>query len=414
MSIQFLVNVSKSAALRSGFSFWRLKDLLVATGRWSVIGSGDGSSRFAYNGVTSALPAPQRGSGGAYDCLMTGSGVGSPATAGDWGVGGWCVVRDQTGREFLFVDSTGTPDSSWNSYGRVAYSRSIGFVGTSVSATVIPAAASDEQWVQGARGTPNGVQLFSYNVAAYLHFYAHDAPVNGVCGFGWNSASAAGVVGGIFHFSATQEFDANGMADPCAFMYTNSYVTAGWYSAGTVFGGWSSNVSPNNPAGTTLPAEPMGGGKDSVTGVYVYTAPTSNYAGISAADLGYMVDVVADRFTPSRSHPDVINCGSSTWLCIGAGYCMPWPSTAVVPLSGTSVIRSGTLYLPTLSKGRNVVPVNQELIPVSYYQRVWDVVNQQWCYYTKSEPDPTPSTTETNPVNSGTISGHSVLRIKVG
>jgi len=413
MSISFLVNVSKSAALRSGFSFWRLKDLLVSTGCWVVVGTGDGSSRFAYAGVTAALPVPQRGSGGEYDCLITGSGVGSPATAGDWGVGGWCVVRDQSGREFLFVDSTGTPDASWNSYGRVAYSRSTGFVGTSVSATVIPAAASDEQWIQGARATPNGVQLFSYNAVGYVHFYAHDAPVNGVCGFGWNAASTLGVVGGVFHFSATQEYDANGMADPCAFMFSTSYSVGGWYSAGTLFGGWGS-ASANNPAGSTLPVEPMGGGRDQVTGIYVYTAPTGNYAGISAADLGYMVDVVADRISPVRAHPDVIDCVSSTWLSIGGGYCMPWPSTATVPLSGTSVIRNGTLYRPNFSKGRNVVPVNQELVPVYYFQRVWDITNSRWCYYTMTSVNPTPGTTDTSPVNSGSITGHSILSVTVG
>ena len=62
----------------------------------------------------------------------------------------------------------------------------------------------------------------------------------------------------------------------------------------------------------------------------------------------------------------------------------------------------------------DVVPVSQELIPVSYFQRVWDITNSRWCYYTMTSVNPTPGTTDTSPVNSGSITGHSILSVTAG
>lgn len=46
-----------------------------------------------------------------------------------------------------------------------------------------------------------------------------------------------------------------------------------------------------------------------------------------------------------------------------------------------------------------------------FRQRVWDTVNLNWCYYEKAVIDPTPSTGETLPVNTGSITAHAVLGI---
>ena len=48
---------------------------------------------------------------------------------------------------------------------------------------------------------------------------------------------------------------------------------------------------------------------------------------------------------------------------------------------------------------------------IQYFQRVWDIDNSQWCYYTKTSIDSSPGTSETNPTNSGNIVSSSVVRI---
>lgn len=413
MAIIFDPNVAKLLGLRAGFGFWRIKELLVTSGMWSVIGTGDGSSRFAYLGVTAALSVPNQGSGGAYDCLKTGNGVGT-LVAGDWSTAGWCVVQDASGRQVLMVDSSGTPDSSWNSYGRVAYSRLSGFVGASANATTIPAAAADEQWIWGSRAAPNGVEVFDYNAAGYIHFYAHNTLTNSVAGFGWLAAATGGTVGTFCAFSAMQDYDSNAIADPSCWVKSPNTVSA-WTVYGSPYASWDASVTVLNPAGNTFPVEPQGGGKDPLTRIFGLASASTGDASITTSDIGYPIDVVADRLTTTRLHPDLLNDGTNVWLVQSSAYGMPWPSTAITPLSGTSVTRSCSLYSPPLSsKGEGVVPVSQELIPVAYYQRVWDVVNALWCYYTKSVVDANPAPTETSPVHSGTITGHSVLSTKVG
>jgi hypothetical protein len=52
-----------------------------------------------------------------------------------------------------------------------------------------------------------------------------------------------------------------------------------------------------------------------------------------------------------------------------------------------------------------------ESLTVQYFQRVWDIDNSQWCYYTKTSIDPSPGTSETQPTNSGNISNSSVVKI---
>ena len=48
---------------------------------------------------------------------------------------------------------------------------------------------------------------------------------------------------------------------------------------------------------------------------------------------------------------------------------------------------------------------------IQYFQRVWDIDNSQWCYYTKTSIDSSPGTSETDPTNSGNIVSSSVVRI---
>jgi len=50
-------------------------------------------------------------------------------------------------------------------------------------------------------------------------------------------------------------------------------------------------------------------------------------------------------------------------------------------------------------------------LTIQYFQRVWDIDNYQWCYYTKTSIDSTPGTSETTPTNSGNIISASVVQI---
>jgi len=411
MTIQFDPNVSKAINARSGFGFWRMKELLVACGQWTVIGSGDGGTHYAYLGVTAALAPGNQGSGGDYDALKTGSGLGT-LVASDWSTGGWCVLRDSVGREILFVDSTSSPDASWGSYGRIAYSRSAGFVGAGVGVATIPGAAADEQWIYGARATPAGVEVFDNGAAGYIHLYAHDAPTNGFAGFGWAAATTTGNMGAIMLASATREHDAN--ADPVMFVVAGATGKA-WASPTTAYAYWSPSVSLTQVPVTSLPVEPQGGGKECLTPAWGY-ASVSSPSAITSADCGYPIDYRSVRFTSSRNHPDVEDCAatSTTWILIGVNVCMPWPSSAVIPLSGTSVVRNGVEYLPTSTIGDGVVPVSQDLVPTEYFQRVWDITNTRWCQFTKNTIDPNPDPSETSPVHSGSITGHSILKVTVG
>jgi len=47
-----------------------------------------------------------------------------------------------------------------------------------------------------------------------------------------------------------------------------------------------------------------------------------------------------------------------------------------------------------------------------YLQRVWDAGTFGWCYYEKTEVDPTPLSTETTPNYTGAISSHSIVKIR--
>jgi hypothetical protein len=52
-----------------------------------------------------------------------------------------------------------------------------------------------------------------------------------------------------------------------------------------------------------------------------------------------------------------------------------------------------------------------ESLTIKYFQRVYDDGTEDYCYYTKTEIDPTPTSGETTPNYTGTISDHSVVKI---
>lgn len=50
-------------------------------------------------------------------------------------------------------------------------------------------------------------------------------------------------------------------------------------------------------------------------------------------------------------------------------------------------------------------------LTVKYFQRVYDAGTGGYCYYTKTEIDPTPSAGETTPNYTGAISDHAIVKI---
>ena len=50
-------------------------------------------------------------------------------------------------------------------------------------------------------------------------------------------------------------------------------------------------------------------------------------------------------------------------------------------------------------------------LTVKYFQRVYDIDNTQWCYYTQTAINASPGTTDTQPNNSGNIISASVVQI---
>lgn len=50
-------------------------------------------------------------------------------------------------------------------------------------------------------------------------------------------------------------------------------------------------------------------------------------------------------------------------------------------------------------------------LTVKYFQRVFDDGTEGYCYYIKTSVDPTPSSGETTPNYTGTISDHAIVKI---
>ena len=72
-------------------------------------------------------------------------------------------------------------------------------------------------------------------------------------------------------------------------------------------------------------------------------------------------------------------------------------ATSIVPFVGGSKGGYANLLLSTTT--------------INYFQRVYDDGTGGYCYYTKTTIDPTPTSGETTPNYTGTISDHSVVKV---
>ncbi len=361
MARVFTVNWAKAAGVRASAPLFEIKEMMIASGHWTVIGSGDGSTTFAYSGVTAALDPADQGSGGAYDCLKTATG-GDAGGAGDWGPGGWCVFQDGNGREVLFVDTDQTPASSWNGYGKIAYARSGGFDGSVAAHSTIPGAASGEQFLVGSRSSDN--DIFGFYTDGFVHFWVHDSEVNGLAGFGWVMVTSAGALSRSLIFSSCENGD-------------GPDTDGVWFRDGATFlaseraGYWASACTPEPDA--TVSVMPQGG-----EDVLVRVIPlTQTSDAMTSLVLGSSTDIVK-IMSGARSYPDVItDQKGNIWVPVGtnSSYGFPFPA-ATTPSGGTGAARSAIIFDPPID-----TPVEIEGsaggggVSLTYRNRVWDTVS---------------------------------------
>lgn len=76
-----------------------------------------------------------------------------------------------------------------------------------------------------------------------------------------------------------------------------------------------------------------------------------------------------------------------------------------------ATIGTNTLAFAVEQSANYVWPAPTTAGTDTYVQRVFDSGTNGWCYYTKTTIDPTPSSGETTPNYTGSISGHTVLAI---
>lgn len=315
----------------AGGYLWHLKEVMVASGRFTVTGSGDGLSRYAYNGVTGALAGGQQGSGGAYDCLQNPKFTDAASKqAGYWNASGWLVVNEVgSSRQYLFA-STDQTAAGWDGYGRVSYNPGGGatpaFNAAAASATAIPAAATNEQWLFGAsRATANGnVMGMAYAASGYIHIFCEDTLESGVCSFGWYTSPDTRVLDGLVVCPIV-----GGPAwdpDPVIFLHGSQFGTISTFNQfGTVNQAWVAATINKRTSYTGAQSSRITDGSTSILPMAVTSG-----AGANAYLKGYTGESVG--FTPAKwTYPTLTQDRvGNRWIPGPAGLMLAWPDTALV------------------------------------------------------------------------------------
>jgi hypothetical protein len=178
VNVPRVAQVGFSSMERLGCFLWRWKNIAVRAG-YEVVGSGDGLSRFAWNGETSALPGAQQGLGGDFDCWLQASSdqAGAANVAGDaTNANAWCVLQSPvTGRQILLCE-TDQASAGWQGYGRIAVLRPTlgGWLGSTAGAATIPALVTGEHFLFGTRASASGTVVLPSN-NGFLHLWSDDS-----------------------------------------------------------------------------------------------------------------------------------------------------------------------------------------------------------------------------------------------
>lgn len=339
MARQFDVNLFTVGGHYAGPFFLALKDLAVLCG-WAVRGSGEGTggSRFAYDGVTAALPADQQGSGGAYDCWKEAAARtdSTPLVSGDVGnAGAWCVLENN-GVEVLLAHTTGTGVNSWCGYGRIAFNPGTGatsaFDGTIAAAGTLPGAATNEQWMHGTRGADT--EIVTYAAHSYAHLWGDDSlGAGGISPFGFITVKASDNTARALMSIATFETGSTLAADP---------------SPVAVFYGTSATYSTTLPTGKAWCT--TSGAVDTVSNNY-HTNWAANGNPYLGKDFVRRIEVVLPSTVGSRESKGFLTKGSLAissaqrgwgrvmvdnegdgWIYFGGSLLVPWPADGTLPL----------------------------------------------------------------------------------
>lgn len=352
MARRFNVNTLQKTAGGEfiGRFLFELKDFLVTEIGLTVRGSGDGSGRYAWNGITAALDVAQQGSGGAFDCWRTGNSRtenNAAATAGDAGnFGAWIVLEDASGRQFLITGhSSSTNSASFSGHGRVIVARagSGGFDATAASATTLPAApatgAGNEQALIGSRAS--GAAWMLTNQTGYVHLWGDDSAVvdleapsgeryvgetDGGLPWGIWPVQGTGALGGSYLSVEPVAFGAEADdEDPCVYITAGSASWAGyaWDGVGAfrtlsslAVNSFFPNVGAADPSGTRALAPVQG---STITVELFKGTPHPTGVRMAAITDGWG-NYGLDQF-------------GEGWASTAAGGIMiPWPDAVTLPL----------------------------------------------------------------------------------
>lgn len=312
---------------RIGRSLWYLKDTAVQAG-YTVRGSGDGGTRFAWNGVTAALSTQQQGSGGAYDCWRTGDIIydASLGIAGDANnANAWVCLEAPSGRQVLLCNTNQT-GTGWAGYGRVAILRVGlgGFDGTTAAAATIPALVAGEYWFLGSRAAASGVSIVSGTAGGRYHYWADTHPgAGGDPLFGYVFTLDSNNAYGILVFSPVETSLLPGDSDPCIYM--------------TSVGSTSENVRGYDPVSDTWPAAQTlgwGGMWTATTGGGLQQADDRTNTALLRWPLALNVTNThpfkgvlhrsAPRWCSAAKGTVLFSSSGQTWMSLGA-IAVPWP-----------------------------------------------------------------------------------------
>lgn len=354
MARRFNVNTLQktSGAEFIGRFLFALKVFLVDELGLTVRGSGDGSGRYAWDGITSALPGGEQGVGvgGAFDCWITGNSRtenNAAATAGDAGnFGAWIVLEDAAGRQFLITGhSASTSSANSSGHGRVIVARpgSGGFDASAANATTMPAApaagSANEQALIGSRAS-GGTWLLT-NQTGYVHLWGDDSPLvdleapsgeryvgetDGGVPWGLWPVQGTGAIGGSYLSVEPVAFGAEADdEDPCVYLTATSGSWAGYAWDGVAayrtlaaiaVMSFFPNAGAADPSGTRALAPVQG---NTVTVELFKGTPHSTSLRMSAVTDGWG-NYGEDQF-------------GEGWASTAAnGIMIPWPDAATLPL----------------------------------------------------------------------------------
>lgn len=344
MARAFDVNNQRLADDYAGFAMFALKELAVSVG-WTVVGSGDGAGRFAYSGVTTALPGGQQGSGGDYDCWMTGATRDdtTPSVDGDAGNQSAWIVLANAGRQLLIqhTDGTGTGGGGLAGYGRMAYNPGTGatpsFDGSAADTSTLPDPATNEVWLVGDRSTASGAQWITWNAAGYVHIWGDSAAgANGARTIGLVFVENASTsVGRYFCLAAVVAgSEQSGDADPTVAYIGTTPPTSGVAPSGYVWNTLTAAIEVSDDDGLGLPWSGQGNslsGDDQLTQLYaVCTTSSGDRYCKGLVTTSGLASSSTQRGWGDRGE----DADSLGWVHLGStgGLLMPWPDASTVPL----------------------------------------------------------------------------------